>query len=162
MHAGRTLIRGHIFHSPGNELCPPRRAITGVKGLKLGGVEGFCNRACHNQWLPLEEAKWIKHQFGEGSYSKQSQSLAAHSPSKRPRERLTGRADPGPRRPTTSQTRGALCQPDEPSNRPLGENTREVAAEGPPPAGGADGRRCFATDRLRGFLGGTSSRRAGC
>jgi 7-cyano-7-deazaguanine tRNA-ribosyltransferase len=40
----------------------------GVKGLKDGGIEGFCNRACHNFWVLLEEAKWIKEQFAAKTY----------------------------------------------------------------------------------------------
>jgi queuine/archaeosine tRNA-ribosyltransferase len=41
----------------------------GVKGLKDGGIEGFGNRACHNPWVLLEEAKWIEEQLAAKSYS---------------------------------------------------------------------------------------------
>jgi hypothetical protein len=48
-------------------LCPACRQF-GIKGLKTDGVEGFCNRACHNLWVLLEEAKWIKSQMAEEAY----------------------------------------------------------------------------------------------
>jgi 7-cyano-7-deazaguanine tRNA-ribosyltransferase len=57
----------------------PACAISGAKGLKLGGVEGFCNRACHNLWVLLEEAKWIKNQLAEGSYVRQFRSRLDNS-----------------------------------------------------------------------------------
>jgi hypothetical protein len=42
----------------------------GIKGLKLGGTEGFCNRACHNLWVLLEEAKWLQEMISGGCYRK--------------------------------------------------------------------------------------------
>jgi 7-cyano-7-deazaguanine tRNA-ribosyltransferase len=41
----------------------------GVEGLRDAGIEGFCNRACHNLWVLLEEATWIKQQLAVQSYS---------------------------------------------------------------------------------------------
>jgi queuine/archaeosine tRNA-ribosyltransferase len=41
----------------------------GIKGLKGDGIEGFCNRACHNLWVLLEEAKWIEEQLTAKNYS---------------------------------------------------------------------------------------------
>jgi 7-cyano-7-deazaguanine tRNA-ribosyltransferase len=47
----------------------PTCSLFGVKGLKDDGIEGFCNRACHNLWVLLEESKWIKEQLAEKSYA---------------------------------------------------------------------------------------------
>lgn len=47
--------------------CPACRAFK-LKGLKAPGVEGFCNRACHNLWIVLEEAKWLNKQISESTY----------------------------------------------------------------------------------------------
>jgi len=51
--------------------CPACKAH-GVKGLKASGTAGFSNRATHNLWVLLDEARWIdKHQRAgtyEGNY----------------------------------------------------------------------------------------------
>ncbi len=39
--------------------CPACR-INGLNGLKASGSEGFCNRATHNLWVLLEEARQIE------------------------------------------------------------------------------------------------------
>lgn len=47
--------------------CPACRH-EGLSGLRAGGVEGFCNRATHNLWVLLEEAKWIAARLETGMY----------------------------------------------------------------------------------------------
>jgi len=51
------------------ECCCPACIGFGVQGLKGSGIEGFCNRACHNLWVLLEEATWIKEQLVAKRYS---------------------------------------------------------------------------------------------
>lgn len=65
---GRELDRGEWRRLSGCR-CPACVRF-GSKGLKLDGMEGFCNRACHNLWVLLEEAKWLKEMISEGSYHK--------------------------------------------------------------------------------------------
>jgi hypothetical protein len=48
--------------------CPACRE-SGIKGLRAKGIEGFSNRACHNLWVLLEEAKWIKEQMATEEYA---------------------------------------------------------------------------------------------
>jgi hypothetical protein len=40
-----------------------------LNGLKISGMEGFCNRATHNLWILLEEARLIEeHLYNGGNY----------------------------------------------------------------------------------------------
>jgi hypothetical protein len=48
--------------------CAACRAF-GIKGLREYGVDGFSNRACHNLWVLLEEARWIKEQKADEEYA---------------------------------------------------------------------------------------------
>lgn len=47
--------------------CPTCQ-LKGMKGLKATGAEGFRNRATHNLWTLLEEAKWIQRHLKNGTY----------------------------------------------------------------------------------------------
>ncbi len=47
--------------------CPACKA-NGVKGLKSDGLSGFCNRATHNLWTLLEEARWTEKHLRAGTY----------------------------------------------------------------------------------------------
>jgi queuine/archaeosine tRNA-ribosyltransferase len=47
--------------------CPACQA-NGLDGLKADKIEGFCNRATHNLWILLEEARLIKHYLDAGTY----------------------------------------------------------------------------------------------
>jgi hypothetical protein len=49
-------------------LCPSCRQ-TGIKGLRAKGIEGFSNRACHNLWVLLQEAKWIRQHMKTAEYA---------------------------------------------------------------------------------------------
>jgi len=49
-------------------LCPACRQYK-LNGLKISGMEGFCNRATHNLWILLEEARLIEeHLYNSGNY----------------------------------------------------------------------------------------------
>ena len=50
-------------------LCPACLRFS-VKGLRVKGIEGFSNRACHNLWVLLEEAKWVKEQMAASEYAR--------------------------------------------------------------------------------------------
>ncbi len=39
-----------------------------VEGLRMGGMAGFCNRATHNLWVLLEEARLVREQLAQHSY----------------------------------------------------------------------------------------------
>jgi 7-cyano-7-deazaguanine tRNA-ribosyltransferase len=47
--------------------CPACRQY-GLDGLKTNGSVGFCNRATHNLWILLEEARWIEERLADGTY----------------------------------------------------------------------------------------------
>jgi queuine/archaeosine tRNA-ribosyltransferase len=47
--------------------CPACRRF-GVDGLKAGALHGFCNRATHNLWVLLDEAREVDRRLGDGSY----------------------------------------------------------------------------------------------
>ncbi len=47
--------------------CPACQAA-GLPGLRLRGIDGFCNRATHNLWTLLEEARLIEGHLAAGSY----------------------------------------------------------------------------------------------
>lgn len=48
-------------------LCPACQK-EGIRGLKATGIRGFSNRATHNLWTLLEEAKWVKNHLTAGTY----------------------------------------------------------------------------------------------
>jgi 7-cyano-7-deazaguanine tRNA-ribosyltransferase len=49
--------------------CPcPACVQFHLEGLQSGGKSGFCNRATHNLWILLEEARWIEDQMRAGTY----------------------------------------------------------------------------------------------
>lgn len=48
--------------------CPACRQF-GTAGLKASGLAGFCNRAAHNLWVLVEEARAIERQLADGSYA---------------------------------------------------------------------------------------------
>lgn len=51
------------------ENCPcPACKRFGVEGLKQNGLQGFCNRATHNLWTLLDEARQIKEHLTAGTY----------------------------------------------------------------------------------------------
>ncbi len=47
--------------------CPPCCHYH-VEGLRLDGMTGFCNRATHNLWVLLEEARLIQEYLAKGAY----------------------------------------------------------------------------------------------
>jgi hypothetical protein len=47
--------------------CPACQKY-GLTGLEASGVEGFCNRATHNLWILLEEARLIQEHLTEKTY----------------------------------------------------------------------------------------------
>lgn len=50
--------------------CPcPACQHFGIDGLKLNKIEGFCNRATHNLWVLLNEAKLVEQYLSNGTYS---------------------------------------------------------------------------------------------
>jgi len=49
--------------------CPACRNH-GLSGLKKNGLAGFCNRATHNLWVVVDEARWVKQEIEAGSYEK--------------------------------------------------------------------------------------------
>jgi len=38
--------------------------------LKAGGLKGFCNRATHNLWVLLGEARWMEKHLRADTYAK--------------------------------------------------------------------------------------------
>jgi len=51
--------------------CPcPACGAHGVRGLKASGVKGFCNRATHNLWVLLEEARWLEKHISNDRYAR--------------------------------------------------------------------------------------------
>lgn len=48
-------------------LCPACQR-EGIRGLKATGVRGFRNRATHNLWTLLQEAKWIEKNMAAETY----------------------------------------------------------------------------------------------
>ena len=49
--------------------CPcPACQQFGLDGLKARAMEGFCNRAAHNLWTLLDEARQIEHHLRAGTY----------------------------------------------------------------------------------------------
>jgi 7-cyano-7-deazaguanine tRNA-ribosyltransferase len=48
--------------------CPACQRY-GLEGLKASALSGFCNRATHNLWVLLEEARWIEEHIAEGTYT---------------------------------------------------------------------------------------------
>jgi tRNA-guanine family transglycosylase len=48
--------------------CPACKNY-GLDGLKLNKIEGFCNRAAHNLWVLLNEAKLVEEHLSKGTYT---------------------------------------------------------------------------------------------
>lgn len=49
--------------------CPcPSCQHNGLDGLAARRIEGFCNRATHNLWVLLEEARWVEDRLSSGIY----------------------------------------------------------------------------------------------
>src|SRR5712692_888955 len=48
--------------------CPACIA-NGLGGLKADGLSGFCNRATHNLWILLEEARWMEKHLRAETYA---------------------------------------------------------------------------------------------
>lgn len=48
-------------------LCPACKAF-GIRGLKSSGIHGFSNRATHNLWILIDEAKWLSERFAADNY----------------------------------------------------------------------------------------------
>ena len=46
----------------------PACAANGIRGLKTDGLNGFCNRATHNLWVLLEEARWMEKHLRADTY----------------------------------------------------------------------------------------------
>lgn len=42
----------------------------GIEGLESNGLEGFSNRATHNLWVLLDEARWLHKHLDAGSYER--------------------------------------------------------------------------------------------
>jgi 7-cyano-7-deazaguanine tRNA-ribosyltransferase len=47
----------------------PGCAVDGFEGLKADGLSGFCNRATHNLWTLLDEARWLERHFRAKTYA---------------------------------------------------------------------------------------------
>jgi hypothetical protein len=58
--------------------CPACKQF-GVRGLKKCGIEGFCNRATHNLYILLEEAKWVDAQMAKRMYAQNFRSRLDNS-----------------------------------------------------------------------------------
>jgi queuine/archaeosine tRNA-ribosyltransferase len=41
-----------------------------IDGLKTDGISGFCNRAAHNLWVLLDEARWLEKHLQAQTYAK--------------------------------------------------------------------------------------------
>jgi 7-cyano-7-deazaguanine tRNA-ribosyltransferase len=48
--------------------CPVCR-LSGLRGLKASGLRGFCNRATHNLWVLLDEARWLEKHLRANTYA---------------------------------------------------------------------------------------------
>jgi 7-cyano-7-deazaguanine tRNA-ribosyltransferase len=48
----------------------PACTVNGTNGLKTDGLAGFCNRATHNLWVLLEEARWMAKHLGAETYER--------------------------------------------------------------------------------------------
>jgi 7-cyano-7-deazaguanine tRNA-ribosyltransferase len=47
----------------------PACAQSGLEGLAADRLEGFCNRATHNLWVLLEEARWVENHLSHETYA---------------------------------------------------------------------------------------------
>lgn len=47
--------------------CPACQR-SGVPGLRTNGIQGFANRATHNLWILLQEARWVAARLANGTY----------------------------------------------------------------------------------------------
>ncbi len=50
-------------------VCPACQEF-GVEGLQANGIAGFSNRATHNLWILLQEARWVNEHLVENSYQR--------------------------------------------------------------------------------------------
>lgn len=51
--------------------CPcPACLEHGVNGLRASGLKGFCNRATHNLWVLLNEARWLQKHLEAQTYER--------------------------------------------------------------------------------------------
>jgi queuine/archaeosine tRNA-ribosyltransferase len=65
--------RGRVPNSEEWELlatcgCPACQSV-GLSGLKANRLDGFCNRATHNLWTLLDEARQVARRLADGSYA---------------------------------------------------------------------------------------------
>lgn len=64
--------RGRRLSPPEQEVlrnCQcPACVLNGLEGLAADRLEGFCNRATHNLWVLLEEARWVEDRLASGTY----------------------------------------------------------------------------------------------
>ncbi len=51
------------------ECACPACSQGGLEGLAANRLEGFCNRAAHNLWVLLEEARWVEDHLTHGTYA---------------------------------------------------------------------------------------------
>jgi hypothetical protein len=49
--------------------CPACQT-SGVRGLRAKGLKGFCNRATHNLWVLLQEARWVAARLAKETYKR--------------------------------------------------------------------------------------------
>lgn len=48
--------------------CPACK-LNGLEGLRANRLSGFCNRATHNLWVLLDEARWLEKHIAAGTYN---------------------------------------------------------------------------------------------
>jgi hypothetical protein len=48
----------------------PACTVNSIDGLKADGLSGFCNRATHNLWVILDEARWLEKHLQAKTYAK--------------------------------------------------------------------------------------------
>jgi 7-cyano-7-deazaguanine tRNA-ribosyltransferase len=75
--------RGRQLSSQEREMllnCPcPACKRNGLNGLAAKRIEGFCNRATHNLWVLLEEARWISENLEADTYKERYKSRLDNS-----------------------------------------------------------------------------------
>lgn len=60
--------------------CPcPACVQDGLEGLAASRLAGFCNRATHNLWVLLEEARWVEDHLTDGTYADRYQARLNNS-----------------------------------------------------------------------------------
>ena len=71
--------------------CPcPACVLNGLEGLAASRIEGFCNRATHNLWVLLEEARWVEDRLKNETYMEQYKARLNNSIYKPLVEKATG------------------------------------------------------------------------